>query len=403
MPALRKVSGRTLAVAFAALIVAGFATRDALAFALQSRAPDLVLRIDPGNPVALTQQAETQLTLGNPHMNSARVSEIARRSIRRLPLNAPAFRLYGLVQTADANMGRIGEQMAMANHLSRRDLGTQLFMIEDSVRRHDIAGALTAYDSALRITRSSQSVLYPVLTEAMREPLIRQRFIPYVKTTPPWLESFLRFAISNASEPASIAELAFAAHGFPKGGAYSSLDAELLGVLVGKGEYPMAVRYYRFLKSADPAILASLAMNEATTNSAYAPVTWQAYSLAGIDAAWVATSKNSVELEASLEAGYVGPVARKILALAPGTYEVAAPFGGAADGPDQTLSWKITCPDGAVLLDASAQLAEKGAVTGRFSVPAGCVAQIVSISVRTAPGMDSIDLMLSSPRLSRVG
>jgi hypothetical protein len=403
MRAVRDVSWRMVAVALATVIVAGFAARDALAFATQSVSPELALSIDPGNPVALARRAEAQLAAGDPGMDGAKIGRIAKQSIRSLALNAPAFRLYGLVQTGNGDMGRLGEQMAMANHLSRRDLGTQLFMIEDSVRRNDVAGALAAYDDALRIARSSRSILYPVLTEAMQEPLIRQRFVRYIQARPPWLESFLRYAITNSENPASIAELALTAKGFPTGTAYSSLNTELLSVLVEKDEYQMAIRYYRSLKSADPAVLTSLAISKASTDAAFAPVTWQPYSLTGIDAAWVAADKDSVDLEATLEAGYTGPVARKVLALAPGSYELTAPFRSDANGADQTLSWKISCPAGAVLLDVSAQLAEKGALAGRFSVPADCPAQIVLISTRTVPGLGSIDLVLSSPRLSRIG
>ena len=401
MTALKRIGWRALAVGLVAIVFAILAARDALAFAMQGASPEIALRMDPGNPVALTRSAEVRLAAGDEAMDSAQVDRIARASIRRLPLNAEAFRLFGLAASADADLELLSERMALAGQLSRRDLSTQLFLIEDAVRRNNIADALESYDTALRSEESSRNVLYPVLTEAMREPLIRRKFLPYIRSTPPWLESFLRYAVSNSTTPAAMADLALEAGGFPQGDEFSSLHTELLSVLAENGEYLKAIRYYRSLKDADQKSLLDLAMSDGSTNGAYAPISWQPYAVEGIDAVWVSEGRNRVSLDVSLDAGFSGPIARKVLALQPGTYVVNAPFESDSHEIDEALIWRISCQNGTKRLDTEADLSGKGSLRGQFTVPAGCPVQMVDISVRTRPGMGSIKLLLGSPGLER--
>lgn len=385
--------------ALATVILAAFATRAALAFAFQDVAPEFVLRIDPGNPVAKVRLAQSRAAAGDNSMTPDRLAATARESIRALPLNAGAFRLFAATSEGDNSIDQLGERMAVAHRLTRRDLGTELFLIEDAVRRNDVAGALDSYDSALRVGQSSRTLLYPVLTEAMREPLVRQRFVSYMQSPPPWLESFLRFAVSNSSDPASMVRLAALSGGFPDGEAYASIDTELLTGLVERKQLVTAVNYFRSLDNAKAALLTDLAMNEAGIDKAVAPVSWQAYSIPGIDAVWIAAGQQ-LELEALLDAGYVGPIARKLLALSPGTYRFSAPFRAQDNDPRDTITWSLTCPSGQKIVNAATKLVEQGRVEATFTVPAGCPVQTVLVSATTAPGSATVAVTLTSPSLS---
>lgn len=393
-------SWRPWAFGIITLIVALFAARAALAFAFQSASPEFVVKIDSDNPVAIVKLAEAAVAAGDRDMTPERLSHIAMVSIRGLPLNAPSFRLMATTSRANESLDVLGERMAVAHHLTRRDLGAELFLIEDAVRRNDVAGALDAYDSALRIDQSARAMLYPVLTEALREPLVRQRFLPYLERRPPWLESFLRFAVSNSSDPASMVRLAALAGGFPAGEEFASLDTELLTGLIDRNQFTTAVSHYRTLGRAKPALLNSLAMTEDTVDKSVAPISWQAYSIPGIDAVWVATG-NALELEALLDAGYTGPVARKMLALKPGRYRLTAPYRAQDSDPRDTITWNLACQDGKSVLSTTGSMSEEGSIAGTFTVPAGCLAQSVLVSAVTAPGSSTVSLTLTSPSLTR--
>ena len=174
------------------------------------------------------------------------------------------------------------------------------------MRRNDVAEALRHYDTAMRISESVRPSLYPVLTEAMREPAIRARFLPYMNASTPWLEPFLRHAIGNSSDPASIVALAVEAGGFPEGPRFATRVPELLSVLVAQGDYASARRLFEVVAGGDPAILTTAPFNDETTGIALAPFTWQPFQVDGIDSMFISGGQSGLELESRMDSGFTG-------------------------------------------------------------------------------------------------
>ena len=58
-----------------------------------------------------------------------------------------------------------------ASSLSRRDVPTQLWLIEDAVRKNDIPGALSHYDAALRSSLASQQISAATSSAAPMRPI----------------------------------------------------------------------------------------------------------------------------------------------------------------------------------------------------------------------------------------
>lgn len=387
-----------------ALVIAGSAALHSASFALQARDPGLALKIDSTNPVALVRKAHQELMTGAAGRGGgADALASAREAIREQPLNAPAFRLYGLVRVANADLDAIGAQIAMSDRLSRRDVGAQLFLIEDSVRRNDIAGALRHYDTAMRADRASRALLFPVLTSALSEPLIRQRFKPYLASPPPWMESFLRSAISTSKDPSSLAALAIESGGFPDGDEYGSIHTELMVALEAANQLPQLARYYRSIGTAPQSNLTSLAFTEANTDRALAPVSWLPYATDGIDSTFVSTGGAGLELETTMNQGFAGIIARKLTALRPGNYTLRAPMRAENFYPGDTVRWQVSCPgtgNGKILFNATAELADQFSVGGRFSVPNDCPVQKIEIFSDTSFGAGSLTLTSASPALT---
>lgn len=408
MPAWPRIGWPAIAGGVAALALAWSAATHSASFAFQASNPELALRIAPSNPVALVHAAQQSIALGAAGgAGGPSIIRAAERSIREQPLNAAAFRLYGLVRTANSDLDAIGAQVAMADRLSRRDLAAQLFLIEYAVRRNDIAAALRHYDTALRVEESSGALLYPVLTAAMSEPLIRQRFRPYLAARPPWLESFLRQAVSTSKNPAEIAALAMEAGGFPSSDEYSSLDTELLVALEAAEQFPALVRYYGSLDHADRSLLTTLAFTEANTRRSLAPVSWLPYAIEGIDSVFVTTAEGQLELEAELDSGFAGPVARKLTALPAGIYRLSAAMRAEAFQPDDNIRWQIVCAKsgtetGRELLNQTVEMAARFAFGGQFTVPAGCPVQRIEIFGQTGFGIDAATVSIASPSLKRL-
>jgi hypothetical protein len=406
MPGLRRPSIQAVAIALATLLATFGAATNALVNLTHQTAPEVALALNGDDPVALIRKAQVDLAAGTlPPGGNRALLDIVRRSIAQAPLNAPALRLYGLSSAANSDLPGVRAQMAVSDRIERRDAATQLWLIEDAVNRNDVSAALRHYDTALRIEQSTRTVLYPVLTDALQSPVIRQRFARYLDAPPPWLESFLRFAVSNTREPTAIADLARIAGGFPDGGAYSSLDRELLTQLVAFKEFPAAIAHYRRIKGAPKAVTGALDLTQASTDQAFAPVTWQPFSIEGIETFLLAAppGEGAVEIEAEMVAGYKGSVARKLLALKPGKYVLSAQMRAQDFGSFDRAGWQIACAGAtpsAPLLTKTVDLAEKMTLTGALTIPANCPVQLVTVTADTTVRSGYITLILAEAKVS---
>ncbi len=406
MPRFPRPSGRLLAAIAGSLLVAYGAATSAAVNVFHSKLPALALSFDDDDPVALVRDAQINLAAGAmPAGGNDAILGVVRQSVSDLPINAPAFRLYGLASATNADLPGVREQMAVSERMERRDAAAQLWLIEDAVERNDVAAALRHYDTALRIEQSTRAVLYPALTDALESDVIRQRFLPYIESRPPWLESFLRFAVSNTKDPVAIAELAKLSEGFPKGSAYSSLDRELLTQLVASEEYEQAVAHFRRIDGADASVTTDLKLTAESTAEAYSPVTWQPFSIDGIEPFVLASpsGEGMVEIEAEMEAGYTGPVARKLIALKPGRYAMSATFRADKFGTQDQASWQIFCAgnQGAEpVVNVVFDMAEEMAISARFTVPANCPAQLVLVSADTTIRTGYLTFVIAEATLS---
>ncbi len=405
---LRRPTFTSKGVTFAlvALLAAGAAMANAAVNMLQTRAPEAALAVYGNDPVALIRAAQVEIVAGDA---SARTDEavlsVVQRSVRALPINGPAFRLYGLNSAANANLSAMRAQMRISDRMERRDVGAQLWLIENAVEQNDVTRALRHYDTALRIEESSRALLYPVLTDALESGLIRERFVPYMKANPPWLESFLRYAVSNTSEPVALAQLARLNGGWPAGAAFSSLDTELLARLFDNEDYTAATDHFRAIDGVDRSILDSVNLTDASTNWKLAPIAWQPFKIEGIETFILASPEGGgkVEIEAELEAGYKGPVARKYLALKPGRYRLTAAMRAEDySNPDQAR-WALSCVGrngGLSLVSEDIRFDEAMTLEAQFTVPANCPVQYMLVSAETLVTTQYVKLILASAELT---
>ena len=409
MPKLAKTGGSTRwprqIVLVIALVLAWTSAMQAGGMAFQVIQPSLSLRFDADNPVALVRSAKANVVAGTSEENGgARALAAARRSIAQSPLNADAFGLYGLVQMANSEPDVVGRQVAMADRLSRRDLSTQLFLIDDSVRRNDVAEALRHYDAAMRVEESVRPTLLPILADAMREPAIRKRFLPYMDASTPWLEAFSREAVSNASDPASIAALAIEAGGFPDQPRFATRVPELLSVLVASNDLDTALKFFRSVGGGSPDLLKTADFTEESTKPTLAPFTWQPVTVNEIDSIFVGGMDGNLEFEARMAAGQSGHVLRKLFALPPGNYALSIPMRIDDHTPGDIAQLRVACVDRdgqRIVADKKQDLEDEFVFNQQFAVPGNCPYQMVIMMVTTAPTTGDIVMTFESPRLQR--
>ena len=404
-----RASSKAFAIGIAAVLGAGAAIANAGVNMMHTRAPDLALMIDSDDPVALIRSAELKRAAGEEEARSdAAVLSAVQRSVKRLPINGPAFRLYGLSRATNADIGAMRAQMRVSDAMERRDIGAQLWLIENAVEENDVNRALRHYDTALRIGESSRALLYPTLTNAMDSPLIRERFQPLMKANPPWLETFLRFAVSKTENPVALARLARLNGGWPQGAAFSSLDTELLARLVSNGDFAHAAEHFRGIDGVDPSILTTLRLTDASTDPRLAPIAWQAFGIDGIETYILAGREGggAVEIEAEIEAGFKGPVARKFLALEPGPYRLSANLEAEDYSQRDRARWIISCAgtqEEGALLREDQPLSDAMQVDATFTVPRDCPVQSLLVSSETLVTTRYVKLVLASAQLQPLG
>ena len=323
-------------------------------------------------------------------------------ALRREPVSVAAARTLGLVAFMQGQEQESDRIFTFAESLSRRDIPTQLWLIERNVARNDIAGALRHYDRALRTSTSIREVLFPILVGAAADPSAGLPLARLVGTRPLWWSDYAEelFEKSESSRPI----LLTLAHLHLRPNVEEEL--ELIGLairrLVDLHAFEAAHRVYLSAQPRGANATALVRDGGFEGQSRLPPFDWEYRSEPGLSGYVQQRDGGQTALFISGESGRSGHVARQLLLLRPGRYRLSAQTGDvAADGTSRPLV-AIGCAG-----TNSTQLARirfpatvegGGAVSGTFAVPAGnCTAQWLTIetaasldSLTTTPWIDSI-------------
>lgn len=299
-----------------------------------------------------------------------RADDLARRALRQDGTAVLALSTLGLNADLRGDNTAARRLFIQAQRQSRRDLRTQLWMIEDAVQRGSIAEALKQYDITLRVSPELGELLYPVLASAGTEPAIRRALVETLAGRPSWGESFLSYASRSAADPRATATL-FLALGRRGVNVPQPSRAAVVDALIAAGRADEAWRYYALnrpgvdrRRSRDPRFTTALAVPS--------QFDWVA-----IDNAGVTSSIGEGAVDFTAPASIGGPLLRQVQILPPGTYRLAGRSEGVDQAPQSRPYWTLQCQDGRelgrVLLPASANA--KAPFAGTFSVPSGCPVQ----------------------------
>lgn len=325
----------------------------------------------------ITARLASSLIDGEPsHAERARADQFARVALRREPTAVIAVSTLGINAEARGDKEAAQRLFAYAFALSRRDPKTQLWQIEDAAARGDVPGALHHYDIALRTRPELAALLYPILTAANADPVIRSALAKTLAGEPRWDVSFINYASRNASDPGLAAQILVdlqrARVTVPAGAQTAVVDA-----LAGASRFDDAWRYYVTIRrgvvrqrSRDPRFTANL-----ETPSVF---DWVPVNDGGI-----AASARDGAFDFSVPASVGGVLLRQVQLLSPGTYRISGRSSGIADEAPARPYWTLQCRAdrrelGRVVLPNSAQA--DGRFVGTFSLPVGgCPVQILAL------------------------
>lgn len=388
IPAPRSLTewGVRLALASVALVAGVYATTFSLSQAIVDRAPAVAHRLAPYNGRITAAYATSLAGETATPADRLRADALAKQALQQDPMAVAAAATLGV--NADLRGDAIAAQRYFfyAQGLSRRDLRTQLWMIEDAVRRGDVAGALRQYDITLRVFPDMAQILYPVLTSASSDPKIRQRLIETLTGKPAWASNFIAYIGDNATDARSNAVLL---SGLRRAGVAvpESASAGIVNALLTAKDFDMAWSYYASIRP-DADRRRSRDARFAAALEAPSQLDWMAIN----DGSGLATSIQGGIFDFAAPASVGGPMLEQRQLLPPNTYRLSGHSIGIEQAAGDLPYWTLRCQDGRELgrVEMPNSIVANGNFTGTFSVPAGCPAQTLVLMAQSSDAVSGL-------------
>jgi hypothetical protein len=390
-------------------LVLGFlSSRAAIVASARSSNAELALRLDPDDPIALANAADQRIASsaasapGQLRSRGRVISGLARHSLQGQAVNARAFKVLGYIAEIEKGPDAAERFMSMSSRMSRRELGTNLWLIERNVNKGDMKSVLAQYDVSLRSIADSRQILFPLLTSALEDTSIQAAFASYLKARPNWLAAFLSYAIGASDRPSDIAAALKRGGGMPKGDDFRGLDTYLLARLGAKAEFAAALQYYLEMPSARKTLPQSVLFDKASTDPRLAPVTWLIPGTGAFNVAFELPDKGSrQELRAFIPAGERGIAARKLMALPAGQYDFLDRRKD-VQASDGELHWELRCVHGqdAPLIWSAPASGPHARPTGPH-IPADCPIQLLDLVGSGGSGSAGLEVIIGEIRLDR--
>ena len=317
--------------------------------------PDVTLGVSPGDARALAITGERLLLTPGVDPDWAQISRLSAEALRRdATLGAP-FRMLGFAADARGDTKQAERLVALGSARSRRDLVANLWLINRAVARDDVAGALGHFDTALRTSDVAPQILFPILSNAMTEPVLARALAARLRHAP-WRKAFLTFAIDKGPSSPGLVNLtrAIALEGNP----LDRADVQrLYNRLTGERRYDLLLALRpRDWSVGDPAFQRS---DEVT------PFAWSVTDRA--QATTTRLARGGLRIVPAVQAT---EIVRRLVLLAPGNYRLSTRASGIVGNG---IGWTLQCADRAFTIATLA--VHEGADAAPVSVPADCRAQ----------------------------
>lgn len=332
--------------------------------------------------------AAAALALSNPEASikdRERGNNLAVRALRQDPTAVLALSTLGVNAEISGNVKDARSLFRGAQKLSRRNLQTQLWMIEDAVRRNDISGALRQYDIALRVSPNLWETLFPILASASSEAAISTELAKTLANNPPWGIFFINYAAGNSPDPQVAMRLLV---DIRRAGAAVSpkAQANVIDALVKAGKFDAAWSYYAAVgygrdrrRSRDPNFTA-----DAETASAF---DWRPIEDGGMTAV---IQNKTFDFAAPASVG--GSMLQQLQLLPPGKYRLVGHSVGINQPQAAQPYWTLQCRDGRYLgrVEVPNSDVRDGSYSGYFNVPADCPVQTLILIGRSSDDVSGL-------------
>lgn len=363
----------------AAVIAVGY-VGSAHSLAQASRSTDIerAYRVSPGNAQIVALFAQRLSGVDATAADRARADQLARYALRHDATAIVAVSTLGINAQARGRVEEARRLFAFSEALSRRDMQTQLWAIEDATTRNDVADALKHYDIALRTSPRASNLLFPIMASAISDREIRRVLLQTLSRGANWGPHFINYVASQGPEPRAATAL-FVGLERARVRVSPEAHAALVNNLISRELYRDAWAYY--VTSHPGASQSSSRDPEFQARPEEASLfDWVPLNGVGITTSMhVSEGRGGFDFAASPSVG--GPLLQQMQMLPPGEYVLEGRSRDIDQAPGERPYWVLQCRTGPELGRAVVPNSAdaKGIFGGNFTVPSDCPAQILAL------------------------
>lgn len=391
--------GLRLSVALVAAFLGYLSVTQTLSSMLRNQAPDSAWRLAPGDGRSTAAYARS-LALKNSTADERALSDrLGRQALREDATAVAAATALAINAQVQGNVASARRLMRYAHSLSRRELQVELWLIEDSVGRGDIAEALRHYDIALRTSRPAAELLYPVLAQAIAEPSVRRELVRTLSARPAWADSFTDYASTMGSNPQATAVLLSE---LTRSGVHVSegASAATIGGLIAQGHvneaWALYTSLYRFARRDN------VRNGRFSTRTLFpSPFDWTTVDQPGVATDLQFDGKGGV-FEFSVPANTGGILLKQVQLLPAGRYRLAGHGLGLEYTRDAQPYWQLTCASGLTVGNVDVPPGETSSFNGEIVVPDGCAQQTLTFVARPSTKIEGVSGRIDRVEFARV-
>lgn len=307
----------------------------------------------------------------------------------REPVNTQALGTLAALDELRNDTRRARALFRASETVSRRNVLTQFWLIEDAVARGDVAEAIKHYNRAMLVSSEARTTLLPVLAQASSDPAIRKELLPLLAKRPLWWKDYLQQLGTSGADPTAMA-LALAAtrtdiRNPDERGLAQAILRRMVALKDGRGALRAANRLERV-----PGSTRSIREGDFETADGLVPFAWWMRDEDSIRAFRDTVPDGGMGLRIETSSGASGGVAQQLIGLAAGRYIMQGRAGDVSTDQTARPTINVTCETGKPLSRFSLPSAGPNGRSFRFAfdVPAtDCALQWVTIV--TAPAVDT--------------
>lgn len=390
---------RVVAIALGSIALAGVAGASAFDGWAGRFMPGAALAINRNSSDALTAANETALSSKDQAVFRKIGKSNALRILKREPLSDRALRQLGIYYWLSGQKAKGRRLVLLSTKVTRRDAQGQIWLAEDSARLGKIADALNSFDIVLRTEPDAREAAFTGINAALSDPRFRSAFVELAAKDPPWLSSFVAFAIGTSRRPSELADVLTKLRPVPKSVLPEREAGALLSRLVSEAAIADARELYLSFPDSRSTLLTSMDFRTEGEAFRYSPFGWEVFDNAGVQA--FGSAKNAkIMIEAIVLPGYRGSAARKLLFLKPGTYRWTSVAALDEMAQSATAAIALSCYTGPGKWARVESFDLRSGNNGfDLTIPDKCTAQLLSLELIGADDQNDSAMTLQSMKL----